>query len=151
MKILAKEKALLRIGIVAVVLLLIGSTSYAALPLSVSHALVGYTSDGPTVTLDFSLDITNNGTAALTDGEISLVPIGPANRLLNPPPEQSPAYIGNIPASTGSILVNYTIQTTFILPEEEINSFPLVWEITYTDDAGKRQTMIVESQPEVER
>lgn len=146
MKILGKEKTLLWIGVAAMVLLICG-TSYASEGLSVSHALVGYTDNGPTVTLDFSLDITNSGTAALTDAEIIVSPADPANRMLEPLPSESSVYIGDIPASTGGILVDYTIESIFMLPEEEINSFPIFWEIRYTDEAGQLQLILVESQP----
>ncbi len=140
------RKSFLWIGIVGMILA-ISSTSYAAEPVSISHALVGYTDNGPTVTLDFSLDITNNGTVALTDAEISPAPIGAVNMLLEPLPEESPVYIGYIPASTAGISVDYTMQSIFILSEEKINSFPLFWEIKYTDETGQAQLIFVESQP----
>lgn len=154
MKITLKEKRVVRfrrnwflwIGIVGMILALSG-VSYAAEPLTISHALVGYTDNGPTVTLDFSLDITNNGTTALTDAEIIVAPVGPANRLLKPIPSESRVYIGNIPASTAGISVNYTIESIFILPQEELNNLPLFWEIKYTDEAGQTKLIIVESRP----
>lgn len=146
LKILGYEKAFLWIGVAAMALLICG-TSYASGGLSVSHALIGYTDNGPTVTLDFSLDIVNNGDVPLTDAEILIAPVGPANRVLEPLPSESSVYIGSIPASTGGILVDYTIESIFMLPENEISSFPLFWKIKYTDEAGQLQLILVESQP----
>ena len=117
-------------------------------PISISHELIGYTDDGPTITLDFYLDIVNSGDAEFLDAEISTAPIGPvADRLLEPMLGQSPVYIGYIPANSESILVDYTIQSTFILPEEEIKNLPIFWEIKYIDETGQAQMMFVESQP----
>jgi hypothetical protein len=141
-----RRKDLLWLGVLAAVALSLSSTSYAAESISISHTLAGYTSDGPTVTLDFYLDIANNGTDTLSNAEISIAPISPKVRLLEPIPEQSSLLIGDIPAS-GAISVNYTIQCIFVLPEEEINSFPIFWEIQYTDITGQRQLILVESQP----
>lgn len=142
-----RREGFLWIGMVCMILSL-SSASYAVEPISISHTLFGYTEDGSIITLDFSLDITNNGDVALLDAEISTAPIGPmAHRLLEPIPGQSPVYIGYIPASHGSISVNYTVQSTLILPEEEINSFPICWEIKYIDETGQAQIMVVESQP----
>ena len=140
-----RRKGFLWIGVVAIMALSLSSASYAAEPISISHALVGYTSDGPTVTLDFSLDIVNKGTVALSDAEISIAPNGPADRLLEPLPEESPLYIGDIPAA-GNISVDYTIQSFLVLSEEEIKSFPLFWEIQYVDETGQTQLILVESQ-----
>jgi len=141
-----RRKDLIWIGVVATIALYLSSASYAEEPLSISHALVGYTCDGPTVTLDFSLDIENNGTVTLSDAEISIAPIGPADRLLEPIPEESPLYIGDIPAD-GNISIDYTIQSILVLSEEEIKDFPLFWEIEYTDETGQAQLILVESQP----
>lgn len=154
MKIVLKEKrfnhferkGFLWIGIVGMILSL-SSASYAAEPVSISHSLVGYTEDDPTVTLALSLDITNNGTITLSDVELIAALIGPlADILLEPIPEESPVYIGDIPAS-GNISVDYTIQSVLVLSEEEIEDFPLFWELRYIDETGQAQIMVVESQP----
>ena len=112
--------------------------------LSITHNLCGYTNNGSTVTLDFTLNIINNSDTVFLDAEISDVLFGPqADR---PVPEQFPVYIGNVPPS-GNISVNCIIQSTFILPEDETKNFPILWEIRCMDETGHARFIVVESQP----
>lgn len=141
-----KIKSFLWLSIVGM-LLYFSNAAYAANPVTISHQLVGYTENGPTLTLDFSLSITNNGNVALSNSEISITPLGHSDKLLEPLSEESSLYIGNIPASTANISLTYTLTSAHILPKEEFNNFPLFWTIKYTDEAGQTQSVVVESQP----
>jgi hypothetical protein len=126
-------------------MLCLSVTSYGAEPISISHSVSGYTSDGPTITLELTLEIVNNTSAALSDAEITTAPMGPLNRLLGPILEQSAVYIGDIPAS-GTISVGYTIQSADVMPEEAMGHLPIFWEIRYTNETGQEQMIVVLSE-----
>jgi uncharacterized delta-60 repeat protein len=127
--------------------------SNGADPVSISHSVSGDTIDGPTVILDFALEIVNNTTEVLYDAEITIAPMGPLNRPLGPILDESAVYIGDIPDS-GTISVGYTIESPNVMPEEAMSNLPVFWEIIYTDQTYQPQMIVVRgeaplSEPEV--
>lgn len=121
---------------------------YAQEPLTITHSLSSYTDNGPTITLVFALNITNNSDIPLIDATISVTPMGPIrDHLLIPTQENLKVSIGDIPAFYENITVTYTIQSALILPEEEINNFPLICEIEFTDETYQRYYFFAESKP----
>jgi hypothetical protein len=131
--------------VIVCVMLCLSIASFGAELVSISHSLSGYTSDGPTATLDLTLQIVNNTTTVLSGAQITTAPMGPLDRLSGPTLDQAAMQIGDIPAS-GTISVDYTIESAHILPEEAIGHLPIFWEIIYTDETGQPQMMVVRSE-----
>jgi len=130
---------------IAIAILCLSIASFGAEPVSISHSIASCTVDGPTATLNLTLEIVNNTTAVLSGAEITTAPMGPLEKRLGLIFEQAAMQIGDIPAA-GAISVDYTIESAYALAEEEIGHMPVFWELVYIDETGQQHMIIVRSE-----
>jgi hypothetical protein len=121
-----------------------GSTLAEAVePLSLTHSLKSYSSDGPNMTLLLSLTLQNNGKQTMKDIFISLSPMPKFH--VESIEEQTAMAIGTLsPGEKG--YVEYSLTSSTVYPKDEIEFLPMFWEIKYTDESMKEMVEIIMSQ-----
>ena len=80
---------------VVVVILFLSTATFGAEPVSISHSITSCTVDGPTATLNLTLEIVNNTTTVLFGAEITTAPMGPLEKRLGLIFEQAATQVGD--------------------------------------------------------
>jgi uncharacterized delta-60 repeat protein len=130
---------------IAIAILCLSIASFGAEPVSISHSITSCTVDGPTATLNLTLEIVNNTTTVLSGVKITTASMGPLEKRLGLIFKQAAMQVGDIPAE-GVISVDYTIESAYALSEDEIGHTPVFWEVGYIDETDQQQMIVVPSE-----
>lgn len=110
-----------------------GSTlAEAGEPMSITHSLQSYSSDGPTMTVLLGLTLQNKSTQTMNDILIDLHPMPKSHTKFI---EEQPAMVIGLLAPGEMVYVEYSFTSPAVYPAEEIYVLPMFWEVNYTDDA----------------
>lgn len=141
-----RKRCLVRIA--AFWALLIGTTIWAGAAwsqeaISISHSIKNYASEGPVVNITLTLEIQNTSNAEMSNVVIKAVPV-PKDVFFTGVGNVESLSIGTLSAGA-TVSADYTMTSSVLLPQEEIASMPVLWEVNYFDGVGQEKGAIVDS------
>jgi len=108
---------------------MVAGAAWAESPVSVSHALTGYTLGADTVTLTYNLAVKNVTASSISNVALSYVP------LLIISQDQITLNIATLDPQI-EVQIPFTVTTLMLFSEAEFRNQPLFWAGTCTDSNG---------------